>query len=456
MTQAIGRLSVKEKLGYSLGDMAANFVFQFMIALQLDFYTHTFGLTPAQAGTMCITVGLGVAVLNPIMGVIADRTTSRWGKFRPWILWTAVPFGVIGVLTFTTPHMSMGAKLIYAWVTYILLRVVYIVNNVPYASLTAVMTEDPDERTSISSYRQFAANSAGFIIQSLAIPMVAFFGHGNDARGYQLTMGLLSVVSVVFFIITFLTTKERIQPDPQQKMSLGQSLSDLFQNRPWVVLFLVTLFYFTAILVRGNVMLPYFRFVAGNVNLFAWFNGFGLASLLLGVACSTAVSVRVGKRQLFIASMILTGVFNAALYVIPPHATYIIIATEVLRQFSFGLSGPILWAMMGDVADYGEWKTGRRASGTVTAAVVFALWVGLALGGAIAGWILNWYGFASEANVQTAHAQTGILLTASVYTALAFFAAAASFLFYPVSREMNQKIANELAERRKGFASPAS
>jgi Na+/melibiose symporter-like transporter len=218
MTQAIQRLSVKEKLGYSLGDMAANFVFQFMIALQLDFYTHTFGLTPAQAAYMCLTIGLGVAVLNPIMGIIADRTTSRWGKFRPWILWTAVPFGVIGVLTFTTPHMSMASKLIYAWVTYTLLRVVYIVNNVPYASLTAVMTEDPDERTSISSYRQFAANSAGFIMQSLAIPMVAFFGHGNDARGYQLTMGLLSVVSVVFFIITFLTTKERIQPNPQQKM----------------------------------------------------------------------------------------------------------------------------------------------------------------------------------------------------------------------------------------------
>ena len=212
-------------------------------------------------------------------------------------------------------------------------------------------------------------------------------------------MGLLSVLSVIFFIIAFFTTKERIQPDPQQKTSLGQDLSDLFSNRPWVVLFLVTLFYFAAILVRGNVMLPYFRFVAGNVNLFAWFNGFGLAALLVGVAFSTAVSVRVGKRRLFIASMMLTGIFSAALYVIPPHATYVIIATEVLRQFSYGLSGPILWAMMGDVADYGEWKTGRRATGTVTAGVVFALWAGLALGGAIAGWLLSAYGLVSEADV---------------------------------------------------------
>jgi len=453
MTQAIGKLSVKEKLGYSLGDMAANFVFQAMIALQLDFYTNTFGLTAAQAARLFLVVGLSAAALNPIMGMIADRTTTRWGKFRPWLLWTAVPFGVIGILTFTTPHLSLGAKLIYAWVTYALLRVIYIVNNVPYATLTAVMTEDPDERTSISSYRQFAANTAGFIIASLAIPMVLFFGHGNDARGYQLTMGLLSLVSVVFFIVAFFATKERIQPDPQQKTSLGQDLADLFGNKSWVVLFLVTLFYFIAILVRGNVMLPYFRYVAGNVKLFAWFNGFGLAALLLGITFSTAVSVRVGKRELFIASMILTGAFTTLLLVLPPSATVVIIGTEVLRQFSFGLSGPILWAMMGDVADYGEWKTGRRASGTVTAAVVFALWAGLALGGAIAGWVLSAYGFVSQAAEQSAHARSGILLTASVYAGLAFFAAAVCLFFYPLSRERTRLIANELTERRKGYAS---
>src|SRR5579863_4653476 len=407
--------SFGEKFGYSLGDLAANFVFQAMLALQLDFYTHTFGLSAAQAGTLFLVVGLGVACLNPVMGIIADRTSTRWGKFRPWLLWTALPFGAIGVLTFTTPNFSPAGKVAYAWITYILLRVVYTVNNVPYASLTAVMTQDPDERTSISSYRQIAANSAGFIVASLAIPMVKFFGRGNDALGYQLTMGLLSVLSVIFFIIAFFTTKERIQPDPQQKTSLGLDLSDLLSNRPWVVLFLVTLFYFSAILVRGNVMLPYFRFVVGNVNLFAWFNGFGLASLLLGVACSTAVSIRMGKRMLFVVSMVLTAVFNAALMVLPPHATVLLIGTEVLRQFSFGLSGPILWAMMGDVADYGEWKTRRRATGTVTAGVVFALWAGLALGGAIAGWLLSAYGLVSEAAVQTSRTQTGILLTASIY-----------------------------------------
>jgi GPH family glycoside/pentoside/hexuronide:cation symporter len=449
----IEKLSFTEKSGYALGDMAANFVFQAMLALQLDFYTHTFGLTAAQAGTLFLVVGLGVACLNPIMGMIADRTRSKMGKFRPWLLWTAVPFGIIGVLTFTTPNISPAGKIIYAWTTYILLRIIYTVNNVPYASLTAVMTSDPDERTSISSYRQFAANSAGFIVASLAIPMVRLFGHGDDARGYQYTMGLLSGLSVIFFIVAFFATKERIQPDPQQKTSLGQDLADLFKNRPWMVLFLATLFYFAAIVIRGNVMLPYFRFVAGNVNLYSWFNGFGLASLLVGVTFSTAVSVRVGKRQLFIASMLLSGIFSMALFVIPPSSTVMIVVTEVLRQFFYGLSGPIIWAMMGDVADYGEWKTGRRATGTVTSAVVFALWAGLALGGAIAGWLFSFYGFVSRADVQSPQAQSGILLTASIYAGLAFFAVAICLFFYPISREGNRKIANELSERRKGYVS---
>ncbi len=445
----IQKLSIGEKTGYALGDMAANFVFQAMLALQLDFYTHTFGLSAAEAGTLFLVVGLGVACFNPVMGMIADRTKSKWGKFRPWLLWTAVPFGIISILTFTTPQLSPGAKILYAWITYILLRVIYTVNNVPYASLTAVMTQDPDERTSISSYRQIAANSAGFIVQSLAVPLVAILGRGDSARGYQLTMGLLSVLSVLFFIIAFFTTEERIQPDPQQQTSLGQDLSDIFSNRAWVVLFLVTLFYFSAIVVRGNVMLPYFRFVAGNANLFAWFNGFGLAALLLGVALSTAVSVRVGKRELFIGSMILAGVFSMALYVISPQATSVIIATEVLRQFSFGLSGPILWAMMGDVADYGEWKTKRRATGAVTGGIVFALWAGLALGGAVAGWLLSGYGLVSKADVQTVQTQSGIVLTASIYAGLFFLAAAACLFFYPLTREKNQSIANELTERRR-------
>ena len=449
-------LAFSEKFGYGLGDMAANFVFQAMMALQLNFYTDTFGLTPAQAGTMFLIVGLGAAVFNPVMGVIADRTHTRWGRFRPWLLWTALPFGVIGVLTFTTPNLSSGAKLLYAWVTYLLMRLIYTANNVPYASLTGVMTDDPNERTSIASYRQLFANAAGFIVQSLAIPMVVFLGRGSSARGYQLTMGIFLVTSVIMFLIAFAVSKERIQPDPKQKSSVGQDLSDLLKNGPWIALFLVTTLYFIALMIRGSLMLPYFKYCAGNQLIFSWFNGFGLAALLVGVTCSTALVKKMGKRALFFVSMLLTGLCCIALYFFSPKATAPIIALEAARQFAFGCSGPVLWSMMADVADFGEWNTGRRATGTVISAVVFALWVGVALGGAIASWLLGLYGYDSSTTVQSAYALDGIRMIASVYAGVTFLAVALCLLFYPISRQLNQKIADELAERRKGFSSSAS
>ncbi|MGO9242856.1 MAG: MFS transporter [Bryobacteraceae bacterium] len=448
MTQ---KLSVTEKIGYGLGDMAANFVFQAMLALQLSFYTDTFGLSAAQAGTLFLVVGLGAAAINPIMGIIADRTNTRYGKFRPWLLWTALPFGIIGVLTFTTPGFSPAGKIAYAWITYALLRVIYVMNNVPYATLTGVITGDPDERTSLSSYRQIFANCAGFIVQGLAIPMRDFFGAGDNAKGFQFTMGLFSVLSVIFFLVAFATTKERIQPDPQQKASTARDLADLIRNGPWIALFLVTMFYFIAISIRSSVMLPFFKYCSGNEQLFSWFNGFGLSALLVGVALSNSLSLRLGKRNLFILSMALTTLFNVALLFLPATATVAIFASEILRQFSFGWSCPLLWAMIADVADYGEWKTGRRATATVTSAVVFALWAGLALGGAIAGWLFSFYGYVANA-VQTPSSLMGIRLTASVYAGLAFAATAGCLFFYPITKEMNIKIADDLNARRKKYA----
>jgi sugar (glycoside-pentoside-hexuronide) transporter len=451
MSSTSGKLSFGEKFGYGLGDMAANFVFQAMMALQLSFYTDTYGLSAAQAGSMFLIVGLGMACLNPVMGVIADRTSTRWGKFRPWLLWTSIPFGVIGVLAFTTPDLSPAAKLIYAWVTYLLLRLVYTMNNVPYASLNGVMTEDPNERNSIATYRQMFANGAGFIVQALAIPMVFYLGRGSSARGYQLTMGSFCCTSVVFFLIAFAVSKERIQPNPEQKTSVMQDLADLMTNGPWIALFLVCTFYFIGLMIRGSIMLSYFKYCAGNQLLFSWFNGFGLTALLIGVTCSTALTKRMGKRSLFFWSMFLTGALCIVLFFIPATATVPIISLEVLRQFAYGCSGPVLWSMMGDVADFGEWKTGRRATATVTSGIVFALWIGLALGGAIAGWLLSFYGYQSNVE-QTAHALLGIRMIASVWAGAAFLACAVCLMFYGINMKMNLNISHDLSERRKGFS----
>jgi len=451
------KLTFLEKAGFACGDLAANFVFQFMISLQVTFYVDVFGLPAATAGTMFFVIGIAVAFVNPIMGVIADRTKTKWGKFRPWLIWTALPFGIIGVLTFTTPDISPEAKLVYAWVTYSLLRIIYTVNNVPYASLMAVMTDDPDERNSASQYRQIAANSAGFIVASLVIPLINIFGRNadgtvNKVAGYEYTMGLLMLVAMILFVISFLTTKERIQPDPKQKSDLGQDLKDLFANKPWAILFAVTLFYFAALCMRGNAMVAYCTLYQGDENLFPWMNGFGLISLLIGVACSNWISVRTGKRLLFLVSMLLTGIFTVGLYVIPPHSNATVIGLEVLRQFSFGISGPVLWSMMGDVADFGEWKTGRRASGIVTSAVVFALWVGLTFGQSLVGWTYGAFGYASGATTQSPEAIHGVVLTGSVFAGLLFLIAAALLVIYPLNRDENKKIAEELAERRKSFA----
>jgi Na+/melibiose symporter-like transporter len=233
-----------------------------------------------------------------------------------------------------------------------------------------------------------------------------------------------------------------------------RDLGDLIHNGPWIALFMATVFYFTALLIRGNVMLPYFENCAGNRMYFSWFNGFGLVALLIGVTCSTALTKRMGKRSVFRWSMLLTGILAVALFFFSPTAIVPIIGLEILRQFAFGCSGPVLWAMMADVADYGEWKTGRRATGTVISAVVFALWVGVAIGGAIASWLLSFFGYQSS-GVQTDHALLGIRLIASVYSGAAFLAVAVCLLFYRIDKKLNLTISNELAERRKGFSSPA-
>jgi Na+/melibiose symporter-like transporter len=264
-------------------------------------------------------------------------------------------------------------------------------------------------------------------------------------------MGSFLALSVIFFLVAFAVSKERIQPDTRQRSSVRDDLRDLFANGPWIALFLVTVFYFAALLIRGNVMLPYFENCAGDKMLFSWFNGFGLTALLIGVAASTALTRRVGKRTLFFWSMVFTGLCCIALFFIPPTAAAPIFTLEVLRQFAFGCSGPVLWAMMADVADFGEWKTGRRATATVTSAVVFALWVGVALGGAIAGWLLSLFGYAPELAVQSAHTLLGIRLTASVFSGAAFLATAAGLRFYGISMKQNLTISHDLSERRKSY-----
>ncbi|MGE5486656.1 MAG: MFS transporter [bacterium] len=445
------RISVKEKIGYGLGDMAANFVFQTLLAFQLNFYTDTFGLSAAAAGTMILVVGLLSGFFDPLMGIIADRTNTRWGRFRPWVLVTAVPFGIIAVLAFMTPNFSPQGKLIYAYITFTLLMAIYSLNNVPYSALSGVITGDVRERTSLSSYRQVFANASGFIIQVLALPMVLYFGQGDNAKGYQMTMGLFAILAVIFFTVTFFTTKERIQPDPNQKSSLSQDIKDLFRNGPWIVLFFVTVLIFVGLSMRSSTMLYYFKYCAGNETLFSLFNMVGLGSLIVGVMCSPALVKRYGSRDLFIGALAICAVFAGALILVPATATVIVISLEAARQFAWGITAPLLWAMMADVADFSEWKTGRRATAMVFAGTVFGLKAGLAIGRSFASWILDLFGYVPNA-AQTAESMLGIKLIPSVFTAIVFFLGVGFLFLYKIDAKTTAQMAQELAERRKKYA----
>jgi glycoside/pentoside/hexuronide:cation symporter, GPH family len=444
------RLSVKEKVGYGIGDAAANFIFQTMIIFQLAFYTDTFGITAAAAGTLFLVVRVFDAAFDPLMGVVADRTNTRWGKFRPWILWTAVPFGIMGFLAFTTPDLTPSGKLAYAYVTYILLMMVYSANNLPYSALSGVMTGDVVQRTSLSSYRMVFAMASQLVIQGLALPMVNHFGGGNDALGYKVTMGIFSALAVVFFFITFATTRERVVPDPTQKSSIRQDFADLLNNGPWKAMFALTIILFVTLALRGGVMVYFFKYYVGREDAFSLFNVIGTGATIIGVLLSKSVAERIGKRRLFIIGLLGTVIFTAAFILLPPGNLPVIIATEALRQFAYGFTIPLLWAMMADVADFSEWKNHRRATAVVFSAIIFGLKAGLGIGGAIGGYLLDAYGYVPNA-VQSEHALLGIRLTASIYPAIAFLLCAACLMFYRIDKSLELEMSRELTDRRNAF-----
>jgi len=451
----MAKISVNEKLGYGIGDAAANFIFQTMLVFQLAFYTDTFGITAAAAGTLFLVVRVWDAIFDPLMGVVADRTNTKWGKFRPWVLWTAVPFGIMGFLTFTTPPFGPEGKLVYAYVTYIVLMMVYSANNLPYSALSGVITGDLAERTSLSSYRFVCAMSAAFVIQGLALPMVNYFGQGDSAKGYQITMGIFSALAIVFFIITFATTRERVQPDPTQRSSVKQDFADLGRNGPWLAMFALTVVVFITLAMRGGVMLYYFKYYVGREDLFSLFNVCGLAATIIGVVGSTSLAKRFGKRDVFIVGLTVTVLFTAMFVMLPRDAITAIFAVEMLRQLAYGFTIPLLWAMMADVADYSEWKNRRRATAIVFSAIVFGLKAGLGFGGAIGAWVLAAYGYVPNVD-QTARALQGIRLTASVFPAITFALGVVCLFFYRIDKQLEIRITDELAERRRAYAaSPA-
>jgi Na+/melibiose symporter-like transporter len=494
MSHIVQKLSFREKLGYSLGDAATNFFFQTMLMFQNRFYTDTFGISAAAAAWLFLVVRLWDACFDPMVGIASDRTNSRWGKFRPWVLWTALPFGLVFWLTFTTPSFGASTKIIYAWGTYIVLMMLYSANNTPYSALTGVMTEDVDERTSISTYRFFSAMVATLIVQGLTRPLVYKFGHGDDAKGWSITIGIYACICVVFYFIAFASVRERVRPDPKQQTSVKGDIADVFKCRPWVLMFLLTLCIFITLAWRGSSMDYYFNYYVDRAKLidflnavglggaaggqlswgktmlnwfglivapdgsnaggvgFGFFNMTGITLTIVGVLFSKPLSVRFGKKGVFLTGMGAATVVTALIYIVPRDNVTLLFWLSLAWPAAWGPTIPLLWAMIADVADYSEWKTGRRATGFVYAGIVFALKAGL-MGGAFTNGVLAAYGYV--ANVpQTEQALHGIRLSATVFAAIPFAVGLVCLAFYPISKELNLRIGDELAERRKKFAAP--
>ncbi|HPC97582.1 MAG TPA: MFS transporter [Bacteroidales bacterium] len=474
---------MREKIGFSLGDGAANFIFQTIMLLQLSFYTDSFGISAAAAGWLFLVARLFGAVADPVFGALADRTNTRWGKFRPWILFTAVPFGIIGFLAFTTPDFGPSGKLIYAYITYILLMLVYSANNVPYAALSGVITGNMAERNSLSSVRFIVVTLATLAIQGFALPMVNHFGQGNSAKGYQITMGIFSVLAVIFFLITFFTTKERIVPAPEQKTPLKQDIADLLKNRPWLIMFLVFIVMFIFLGIRNSILLYYFKYyldkdsmvslletvnkglfgligklgllgasadIAGNT--FSIINIFSQLITIVGLAFSRPLANRFGKRDVFRYGLIMCVVLSASFIFIPPQGVALTLILQLLFQFTWGVAAMSLpWAMMADVADFSEWKNNRRATAITFAGIIIGLKVGLAIGGAMAGSLLNMYGYVANVE-QTPHARLGIRMITSVWPAAFLAIGIVLLFFYQINKSAEIQMQNELAERRKAMA----
>ena len=461
------KISIGEKIGYGLGDTASNLFFQITIYYIMFFYTDVFKLNPKDIATMFLLTRIWDAINDPIMGAIADKTKTKWGTYRPYLLWTAIPFGIIFFFTFSTPEAfgaewSYVAKLVYAYITYTLMMMIYTVINVPYAALMGVISPSATERTVISTFRFVLVFIAQFIVQFALLHMVTKFGNGetNDFYGWQKAVAVLASAAAVLFLITFFTTRERATVAVEEKHSFLTNVTDLWGNFPWLMIGGATFFQLTFICLRGGDIAYYIQHVIGDQEV----AGFGKLSsatlttsyLLIGTFFTIAGAVLtkwfsnvLGKSRTYAAFMLITAISCALVFFLKPHQVIPLFILQFITSFAMGPVSVLQWAIYTDTAEYQEWKNNRRSTAFIMAASLFALKLGVAFGGAALGWILAYHGYDQNAQVQTDMAKSGMHLAMSIYPALAALAAMAFMLFYPLNKNKLDEIESDLQERRK-------
>jgi GPH family glycoside/pentoside/hexuronide:cation symporter len=453
------KVTLREKIGYGFGDAASSMfwkIFSFYLAI---FYTDVFGISAVAAGTMLLVTRVWDTAIDPVMGVIGDRTNTKWGKFRPYLLWVAIPFGIIGVLLFTTPDVGATGKLIYAYITYTLMMMAYTAINVPYASLLGVMTPDPNVRTTLASYRMVFAFGGSLLVVAIYQPLVDFFKTTTSVTtAYQLAMVVIGAVAVLLFFFTFAWTKERVTPPKSQQNSLKDDFKNLLQNIPWFILLgagVMTLIFNS---VRDGVAMYYFKYyiiddtaVALSKMTFTFSTLYfllGQAFNMLGVIMATPISAKIGKRKTFMYAMIGAAILSSLFLFCTKENVAMVYVLQAMTSFCAGIIFPLLWSMYADTADYSEWKTGRRATGLVFSASSMSQKLGWTLGGSLTLWLLGIFGF--QANVeQSPETITGIKYMLSIIPAIGAFVSGIFMYFYKLDEKTLKIIEIELEQRRK-------
>jgi len=387
---------LKERISYGLGDAASNLIFTMVTTYLMFFYTDVFGLNVAAVGTLFLIARIIDAFDGPIIGVLVDQTSTKWGKSRPYFLWLAVPFGVVAVLTFMTPDLSASGKVIYAYSTYIIMGITYAAINVPLSSLLPSLTSSSQERTVVNTFRMVGGQVGALIVNAAVLPLVAFFGNGNKQDGFFYTMILFASVAVILFFITFANTKERVQVNGNKPIPFKEGVKALKGNFPWLILLIVNVLLFVSLITAGQSTMYFFTYNLNRVDLVPLLNG--LSSLtLIGIIAVPFLARKLGKRNTLILGFIIAGIGQIGVYIGAEALTIpMIITGRVLGTIGLGLVAGLKFAMIADTVDYGEWKSGVRAQGLLMAASTFGVKFGMGIGGAIAAWIMSAGGYVAN------------------------------------------------------------
>jgi len=447
MSTITGRISNKEKFGFGLGDAASHIVFDSSVAILAYFYTNIYGLPPAVMGTLFLVVRVLDAITDPIMGAIADQTKSRWGRFRPWLLIICIPFAVSCVLVYSTPDLEQTGKIIYAVLAYIFMTLMYTAINIPYCSLGAAITADPQENLSLQSWRFAIAPIGGAMGTALILPLADFIAPGDRASGMQWAMGIFGIIGCLMFLVCFATTRERITPVKEENLNIYRDVRILLQNDQWRILSVYNLAMLCGVVVRGSLLVYFVQYILNQgSSIISLFMLATTVAAVIGSLSAKWVGAWMCKIRASVWVNILSALVGLLFLVLPTSYWVPAFIVHIILNILQGINAPLQWSMITDANNYGEWKTQRRITGMIVAANIFIIKLGVAIGGALTGWGLAFYGYQAGVEQQSAEAVRGVLILFTVLPAVFYLITAFSIRYYRLTEARMNDIVSDLSQ----------